>query len=108
MKRIIALILLLASVLQLSACAADNSASYDFGGVTMFDPEYSELIARSDIYYVGQIGSGTQGITVANGRLGGPLWQSSASTLSMQINHTDVFTFSDSSANVCILQYNHA
>lgn len=64
----------------------------------MFVPEYSELISRSDIYYTGQIGSGTQGITIANGRMGGPVWQSSSSTLSMQINHTDVFTFSDSSA----------
>lgn len=98
MKRIIAFVLVMVSLLSLSACVNDNSASYDFGGVKMFNPEYSKLIARSDIYHVGQIGSGTQGITVANGRLGGPLWQSSASILSMQINHTDVFTFSDSSA----------
>lgn len=98
MKRIIAFVLVMVSLLSLSACVNDNSVSYDFGGVKMFNPEYSKLIARSDIYHVGQIGMGTQGITVANGRLGGPLWQSSASTLSMQINHTDVFTFSDSSA----------
>ncbi len=100
MKRIISFVLISILVLQLSACGADSleNVSYDFGGVAMFNPEYYELIGRSDIYYSWRIGSGTQGITVANGRLGGPLWQSSASTLSMQINHTDVFTFSDSSA----------
>ncbi len=98
MKRIITMLLAMAMLMSLSACVAENTPSYDFGGAVMFDPEYSALIGRSDIAYTGRISIGTQGMPVANGRLGGPVWQPNDKTLTMQINHTDVFTFSDSSA----------
>ena len=64
----------------------------------IFNPNYSELIGRSDLTYTGRITTGTQGMPVANGRFGGPVWESSGNTLSMQLNHTDTFMFNDASA----------
>jgi hypothetical protein len=64
----------------------------------VFNPDYSELIGRSDLTYTGTITSGTQGMPVANGRFGGPIWQSSGHTLVMQVNHTDSFMFNDASS----------
>ena len=64
----------------------------------VFDPDYSKLIGRSDLSYTGRITTGTHGMTVANGRFGGPIWQSDSNTLVMQLNHTDVFMFNDASA----------
>lgn len=64
----------------------------------VFNPNYSELIGRSDLNYTGMITSGTQGMPVANGRFGGPVWQSNGNTLVMQLNHTDSFMFNDASS----------
>jgi len=64
----------------------------------LFNPDYSRLIGRSDLIYTGRITTGTQGMSVANGRFGGPVWQSNSSTLVMQLNHTDMFMFNDASA----------
>ncbi|RED61875.1 CBM35 domain-containing protein [Cohnella lupini] len=64
----------------------------------VFNPNYSELIGRSDLTYTGMITSGTQGMPVANGRFGGPVWQSNGNTLVMQLNHTDSFMFNDASS----------
>ena len=64
----------------------------------LFDPDYARLIGRSDLTYTGRITTGTQGMSVANGRFGGPVWQSNGSTLVMQLNHTDMFMFNDASA----------
>ena len=64
----------------------------------LFDPDYGRLIGRSDLTYTGRITTGTQGMSVANGRFGGPVWQSNGSTLVMQLNHTDMFMFNDASA----------
>ncbi|MEV5966988.1 hypothetical protein AB0L70_34780 [Kribbella sp. NPDC051952] len=64
----------------------------------VFDPDYSKLIGRSDLRYTGRITTGTQGMSVANGRFGGPVWQSNSTTLVMQLNHTDMFMFNDASA----------
>ncbi|OAS13272.1 CBM35 domain-containing protein [Paenibacillus oryzisoli] len=64
----------------------------------VFNPNYSELIGRSDLTYTGLITSGNKGMPVATGRFGGPVWQSSGNTLSMQLNHTDSFMFNDASS----------
>ncbi|WP_407270888.1 glycosyl hydrolase family 95 catalytic domain-containing protein [Radiobacillus sp. PE A8.2] len=64
----------------------------------IFNPDYSELIGRSDLTHTGRITTGTQGMPIANGRFGGPVWQSSGNTLTMQLNHTDTFMFNDASA----------
>lgn len=66
--------------------------------VPIFNPDYSELVSRSNLTYDGMIESGTQGMPVANGRFGGPVWESSKRTLSMQLNHTDTFMYNDASA----------
>lgn len=64
----------------------------------VFNPDYSKLVGRSDLTYTGTISSGTQGMSVANGRFGGPVWQSNSTALVMQLNHTDMFMFNDASA----------
>lgn len=64
----------------------------------VFNPDYSELIGRSDLTHTGIITSGTQGMPVATGRFGGPVWQSSGNTLVVQLNHTDSFMFNDASS----------
>lgn len=68
------------------------------GGTPVFNPDYSALIGRSDLSYTGRITTGTQGMSVANGRFGGPVWQSDGNTLVMQLNHTDMFMFNDASS----------
>lgn len=65
----------------------------------VFDPEYEELVGRSDLTYDGLITFSPYGMPVANGRFGGPVWEDNESTLSMQLNHTDTFMFNDASAN---------
>ncbi|MEW9534471.1 hypothetical protein [Microbispora sp. NPDC049125] len=64
----------------------------------VFNPDYSQLIGRSDLRYTGRITTGTQGMSVANGRFGGPVWQRDANNLVMQLNHTDTFMFNDASS----------
>ncbi len=64
----------------------------------IFNPNYSELIARSDLLHEGIIDFGPFGMPVANGRFGGPIWQKDTKTLSMQLNHTDTFMYNDASA----------
>jgi hypothetical protein len=64
----------------------------------IFNPNYSELIGRSDLNYTGIITTGTQGMSVANGKFGGPVWETNGNTLSMQLNHTDCFMFNEASA----------
>ncbi len=65
---------------------------------SIFQPDYSKLISRSDLSWRGCIYFGPYGIPIANGRFGGPVWQKNASTLSMQLNHTDLFMYNDASA----------
>lgn len=74
--------------------SAQGSTSTD----PIFNPDYSELIARSDLTYTGMITGGYEGIPVANGRFGGPVWQPSDTTLCMQLNHTDAFMYNDASS----------
>ena len=83
----------MAASLPVSAKASEN-ISVD----PLFSPDYSQLIARSDVSYTGMIPAGYEGIPVANGRFGGPVWQSNANTLCMQLNHTDAFMYNDASA----------
>ena len=105
-KSVLARILSAALIVQLVAGVSVQSyaAPVSDGDSTttslspIFDPDYAELIGRSDIEYEGSISSGTKGFSVANGRLGGPVWQYNNSTLTMQINHTSVFMFNDASA----------
>jgi hypothetical protein len=93
-----------ASVAPLSAMASSTGeplpaqANAKPAVAPLFDPDYGKLIGRSDIAYTGRITTGTQGMSVANGRFGGPVWQSNSSTLVMQLNHTDMFMFNDASA----------
>lgn len=63
-----------------------------------YAPDYSSMIGSSDLHYKGKLLSGTQGMPVANGRFGGPVWQGSGSSIFMQLNHTDTFMFNDASA----------
>lgn len=65
----------------------------------VFDPEYRELVSRSDLTYDGLVTFSPYGLPVANGRFGGPVWEDNENTLSMQMNHTDMFMFNDASAN---------
>lgn len=64
----------------------------------LFNPDYSELVSRSDLTYDGMIDFGPYGMPVANGRFGGPVWEKDAKTLSMQLNHTDTFMYNDATA----------
>lgn len=64
----------------------------------VFNPEYKELVSRSDLTYTGMIDHSPYGIPVGNGRFGGPVWEGNADTLSMQLNHTDTFMYNDASA----------
>ena len=44
----------------------------------LFDPDYARLIGRSDLTYTGRITTGTQGMSVANGRFGAPYGRATA------------------------------
>lgn len=66
--------------------------------VPLFNPDYAELISRSNLSYRGMIDFGPYGMPVANGRFGGPVWQRDGRTLSIQLNHTDTFMYNDASA----------
>lgn len=61
----------------------------------MFQPNMREIIAGSDLKWQGTIDLGPFGMPVANGRFGGPVWEENASTLTMQLNHTDAFMYHD-------------
>lgn len=74
-----------------------SGASFDPSDA-VFTPDYGRLIGRSDIQATGRITTGTQGMSIANGRFGGPVWQRDANNLVMQLNHTDTFMFNDASA----------
>ena len=98
-KKALTTFLILALITPLFAAAPGNNTAYATTPVTpVFNPNYNELISRSDLTYTGRITSGTQGMPVANGRFGGPVWENSGNTLSMQLNHTDTFMFNDASA----------
>lgn len=86
---------LIVTVFMMASC---RSVVHAASVTPIFNPNYSELIGRSDLTYTGIITTGTQGMPVANGRFGGPVWESSGNTLSMQLNHTDTFMFNDASA----------
>ena len=79
-----------------SSDSAPNPGAAPGGAV--FDPDYGRLIGRSDLRHTGRIGAGTEGMPVANGRFGGPVWQRDSDNLVMQLNHTDTFMFNDASA----------
>ncbi|MBE5938660.1 MAG: hypothetical protein E7265_11640 [Lachnospiraceae bacterium] len=66
---------------------------------SLFDADYEELVSRSDIEYTGLITFSPNGMPVANGKFGGPVWQNNENVLAMQLNHTDTFMFNDASAN---------
>lgn len=101
-KSILAKLLSCVMVLQVAASfGASSYAAESESGTSVtpiFNPDYAQLIGRSDISYTGQISNGMQGFSVANGRFGGPVWQSTDSTLTMQVNHTSVFMFNDASS----------
>ena len=91
---------LAASLVLLSACSGSMSKEViTISNEPLFNPDYSELVSRSDLNYEGIIDFGPYGMPVANGRFGGPVWQKDAKTLSMQLNHTDTFMYNDASAN---------
>lgn len=96
-KRIISILLVL--ILLTSCGASMNKDTITISNTPLFNPDYSELVGRSDLSYKGIIDFGPYGMPVANGRFGGPVWQKNAKTLSMQLNHTDVFMYNDASAN---------
>ena len=86
-------------VLQMAASVSPAvSASETISTDPIFNPDYAQLIARSDLSYTGMIAGGYEGIPVANGRFGGPVWQPSQTTLCMQLNHTDTFMYNDASS----------
>lgn len=95
-KRILAA--LAAALVLLSACGQNMNMPQTISMEPLFNPDYSELIARSDLTYEGIIDFGPYGMPVANGRFGGPIWQKDNRTLSMQLNHTDTFMYNDASA----------
>jgi len=101
-KRILSILpIMLALIMTLQMVVVFPTRAYAEGGSSVtpiFNPDYSELIGRSDLYHKGRITTGTQGMPVANGRFGGPVWQMNQNTLSMQLNHTDCFMFNDASA----------
>lgn len=100
MRKLLAAALSLAMIIQLVSGLAVKINSEDGAfNMPLFNPDYSELIARSDLTYSGMILKGSEGIPVANGRFGGPVWQNSSSTLAMQLNHTDCFMYNDASNN---------
>lgn len=95
-RRIIAVVLIL---VFLSACSKNMSNEViTISNEPLFNPDYSELVSRSDLTYDGMIDFGPYGMPVANGRFGGPVWEKDAKTLSMQLNHTDTFMYNDASA----------
>lgn len=61
----------------------------------MYLPDIERMMARSDVGWKGRIEQGFCGIPVANGRFGGPVWERDESTLSIQLNHTDLFMYND-------------
>lgn len=65
----------------------------------LFNVSDSELVGRSDLINNGLITFSPYGIPVANGRFGGPVWETDNKTLSMQLNNTDTFMYNDASAN---------
>jgi len=79
---------------------AEHSDSSGGGGSArpIFDPDQGDLVSRSDVTWFGPISTGSQGLPVANGRFGGPVWQSEPGALVMQFNHTDLFMFNDASS----------
>lgn len=96
-RRIIAVVLIL---IFLSACSKNMSNEViTISNEPLFNPDYSELVSRSDLTYDGMIDFGPYGMPVANGRFGGPVWEKDVKTLSMQLNHTDTFMYNDASAN---------
>ena len=64
----------------------------------LFSCDTAELMQRCEIHVHGRIFHGQQGIAIANGRFGGPVWQDGESRLRMQLNHTDAFMYNDASA----------
>ena len=87
---------LLLSTMTTSGCGAKSEIK--ISSDPMFNPDYAEMIGRSDLEYTGIIDFGPYGMPVANGRFGGPVWQKDSKTLSMQLNHTDTFMYNDASA----------
>jgi hypothetical protein len=81
-----------------AAAAVGGTAAAAVGGTPIFNPDGSQLVSRADLTYTGMITSGTQGLPVANGRFGGPVWEPSSNVLSMQVNHTDTFMVNDAAA----------
>ncbi|MGE5613816.1 MAG: CBM35 domain-containing protein [Bacillota bacterium] len=98
LKKALTLLLVFTFIAPMLVMAPVNNEVRAASATPIFNPDYSELIGRSDLTYNGRITTGTQGMPVANGRFGGPVWQSSENTLSMQLNHTDTFMFNDASA----------
>lgn len=100
LKRAASVVLSLSLAAQMgTAFSANLIAEEDISNMPLFNPDYSQLIARSDLVYEGRINKGSEGIPVANGRFGGPVWQPDGKTLVMQLNHTDCFMYNEASAN---------
>lgn len=77
--------------------AVTATPSYDHRPV--FEVDSEKFVSRSDLSYEGLITNSPEGMPVANGRFGGPVWQNNNHSLGMQFNHTDTFMFNDASAN---------
>ncbi|BBI35855.1 LamG domain-containing protein [Cohnella abietis] len=88
-------VLLSTLVLQL---VITNPTPVKASGTPIFNPDYNQLISRSDLTYKGMITSGPYGMPIANGKFGGPVWEPSGNMLSMQVNHTNTFVANDASA----------
>ncbi|MDB5055594.1 MAG: hypothetical protein JWM44_3644 [Bacilli bacterium] len=67
-------------------------------GTPIFNPDYNQLVSRSDLTYTGMNTSGPYGMPIANGKFGGPVWEPAGNMLSMQVNHTNTFVANDASA----------
>ena len=79
-KKVIAA--LAASLVLLSACGDKMSnEAITISNEPLFSPDYSELVSRSDLIYEGIVDFGPYGMPVANGRFGGPVWETNAKTL---------------------------
>ncbi|MCX7416192.1 MAG: hypothetical protein NTY25_06845, partial [Planctomycetia bacterium] len=79
-------------------CAAEAPPGEPWGDLIAVD--YAALVGGADLDFTMPLGPGAQrGLPIGNGRVGTLLWtRPERSKLHMQLNHTDVFAFRNSSA----------
>jgi hypothetical protein len=69
---------------------------------SMISVDFKALVSKADLDFKEQLGGpkAERGLPVGNGRMGTLLWTApEQSKLHMQVNHTDVFAFRNSSAS---------